>query len=355
MRSEIHAHRSYWQSFYKRYFNKKGAVSEVRFGSIYDRQEVFEGLVHLCDSYKTGNTGALVSMQLNSKFDPLPRKADRNWKKYLQRVENNPYQSDVFISFHNLEEVSADLWLKTRDFGYGLRAQVGRVPDSSDLAAFISNVDFTPFGVHTDIFHNFTFMIEGIKNYRIWPRKTLDHLFPGMGRRARPINKHYGTFLKGSQLLKGRPDTITYWPDSFWHVGEGLQQMTSTVVAGFEYRKKSMPIKRTRGEELLHESAFGFRSPIPLRKAVRLPSGLALHDHRIPPLILKMRDGMTIYYNGHQMELPRTPGLERFVELIALGHCESVRDLLAPLAPKDLRVAKTVLTNLLRGSVLRPA
>jgi hypothetical protein len=170
----------------------------------------------------------------------------------------------------------------------------------------------------------------------------------------------YKKHLKSSQLLTGKTGDIFYWPDTFWHVGEGAGSFNATMTIGFDFRPTpgyilgpSVVEELCKGPDqinadstgyhfekdnifpneflplfhkmedawLLQKTSLGIRFPIPEIKCKRPnDNDLIKLQSKSFPILSKMRENeLSIYTNGHQFSLPALKSLENMIKIINLG------------------------------------
>ena len=231
----------FWADFVDEYWDEQPGRFSGSFSGAFTGEEVFGAAVRHSDAYREGAADRLT-LKVDERWPTgpdadefLPRAEDGSFRNYGERVAGAAART-FMLSLHCLERSAGDLWLKAHDFLCGLATHLGGSPNRLTIGSFASNAPVTPFGVHTDMTSNFTFVLEGRKRVRVWPRESLEQHFPGLGRRARPGLLDYSDHLEDSLVLEGGPGDMLFWPDSWWHIAEGDGTFSATLVLGIDIR-----------------------------------------------------------------------------------------------------------------------
>lgn len=250
----------FFSQYLKNCHNKKPEAWRKPFVFPFDEQELWLGLKSIATLAKQGGFDRNFTMTTGQENRPtsdmrlLPHQLDLDLNAYIRRIKATLRQEPFFISVNGFERSSSRLWFWCRDFVMSLARSLGEKPQSWYLGAFIGDPKVSPYGVHCDPFSNFTFVIKGPKKMRIWPRAALESDFPGLGRRANPGLLNYKKYMHRSILLKGESGDLFYWPDSYWHVGEGADQVTATVVLGIDWQIDETTVAKRVFESTLLQS-----------------------------------------------------------------------------------------------------
>ncbi len=125
------------------------------------------------------------------------------------------------------------LWRRAVRFLRGLHAALARsgggIPaGGSHAEIFFGNYQRSFFGVHKDRLETFTFVVRGRKRFLTWPYEALLAL-PGVPADA-PLHAFAFDDLDLAALrdqavvLEGGPGDVLFWPASWWHVAESVEE-----------------------------------------------------------------------------------------------------------------------------------
>jgi len=161
----------------------------------------------------------------------MPARKDRSLAGLAQRIGGDLPGSTfaLFVPAFQVE-LGWDVWMRVRRFLSGLYARVGVPAHRAELDLFAGTYARTRRGIHLDSADVFCFVIEGRKRIRLWPGSA----FPD-----RAFWYGYGgddKRLSRSRCLDGEPGDILYWPSSYWHVGESLGGIVSSLSLGLYQR-----------------------------------------------------------------------------------------------------------------------
>ncbi|MDP2306323.1 MAG: cupin-like domain-containing protein [Pseudomonadota bacterium] len=120
------------------------------------------------------------------------------------------------------------LWRRAVHFLRGLHAAVGTPAGGSHAEIFFGNYQRSFFGAHKDRLETFTFVVRGRKRFLTWPYEALLGL-PGVPPDA-PLHAFAFDDLDLAPLrdqavvLEGGPGDVLFWPASWWHVAESVEE-----------------------------------------------------------------------------------------------------------------------------------
>jgi hypothetical protein len=355
--------KGFLKEFSKSFHNKKAGHWKKPFSPLFTEEDLFLGLIKQSEKFLKGEPNILTfqsGKQNEHVTDPdlLPRKSDRTLKKYYERINKSLNRESVYLALHTFESASPEIWLKARNFGALISKATGSIPHAMNVGSFISDAEYSPFGVHTDKGSIFTSILQGNKKIRVWPRNALGKEFANPPRRARPGLIKYDQYLPTSQLLEGNRGDIFYWPDTFWHIGEGSGELTVTIVIGIDFRPDPIEVfkKTFRGlisntqeanppangyhwnkykklpdefeglVELLEDqcmalkSTFGLQCAIPKRTLIKISPNTKLQIDKLGPILYIQRDEeIVVFANGHQITLNPDEGLVKLIKTFNSG------------------------------------
>ena len=318
----------------------------------------------------------------------IPRAADLSAADYGERITRklNGWRFGLVINqFQTLDE-----WLlrRARKFLHPLLVEL---PNQRcfELVTFVGNYDKTPFGIHKDELSIFHFVVEGRKRFYFWPSDYFT------GQDDPRLHSDFETLRRDALVLEAEPGDLIFWPASFWHIGESVGGLTSTVsigLASLHPAKDIWKLLLTKMEEavgpLLERNVFnGLPGETPessrlimklsklaadaLRKTSRDPQLAkslrvlwlsqmtgAANGYQPPPLpwkdlpddVLVMGqpenpivwmpaadDDMVCSVNGHSFFIPADPNVVKMFEQLNDGKPRLVRDLIKEHAGKTKR------------------
>src|SRR5260221_10590722 len=158
----------FWIDFLRASWNRKPAVLRQPFAApMASAQALLGHIARACrerallgDSARIYVENALV---VTDRHALLPRPEDSDPRRYAQRVGAVLAGRRFGLVFNDYHRWDADSWLRTRDFVHGLFERTGLPAGGVDTGVFFGTYDRTPFGVHKDTKHIFTWVIEGTK------------------------------------------------------------------------------------------------------------------------------------------------------------------------------------------------
>jgi 50S ribosomal protein L16 3-hydroxylase len=226
--------KSFWRSFAKTYWGRKPTVIRAPFSMpIVSPDEVFRGLLAVRrrlneprDDFDLHIAGRRVVLDLERW---LPRTSDGSLAAYQARLKRDGQSGQLALLVNEFQsELSWTFYNRLRQFLHGLYEFVG-VPGRAELDLFTGNYRRTPLGVHRDEAEVFVFVVEGRKQFRLWPKEAFRSRSPKYGPGP------YAKYANGSILLGGDPGDILFWPSGYWHVAESDGQLVSALSLGLYY------------------------------------------------------------------------------------------------------------------------
>jgi hypothetical protein len=156
----------------------------------------------------------------------LPHGRDRGVDQYLARVSRGAKHRGVGVVFNNYHRWDADAWLDGRDFLCGLFDAVGLPVGGATMDVFLGNYASTPFGIHKDTKHVFTWVLKGRKRILLWPFSTFvgrdlpDDVY---AKQVALGSSDIRTARRSAIVLEGGEGDLLYWPPSYWHIAEAVR------------------------------------------------------------------------------------------------------------------------------------
>jgi len=221
----------FWRDFTKTYWNRKPTIIRAPFPApIATPDDVFRALVATRqrlaeprDDLDLSLKGRRIVLDLERW---LPRTSDASLGGYQARLRRDGESGQLAMLVNEFQnELGWTFYNRLRQFLKGLYEIVG-VPARAEVDLFTGNYRRTPLGVHRDEADVFVFVVEGRKQFRLWPKKAFQSCSPRYGPGP------YAKYMKGSILLAGDPGDILFWPSSYWHVAESDGQLVSSLTLG---------------------------------------------------------------------------------------------------------------------------
>ncbi len=273
---------NFWETFVRLHWNKEPVVLRNPFAArIATPEELYKGMARACDAYRR-NGGALIrrvyienTRVMTGVDDLLPRIEDSSLAGYTRRMSAHLEGRRFGVILNQYHRWDARHWLRVRDFLRGLFERVGLPPGGAMTDIFFGTYERTPFGIHKDTKHVFTWAIEGRKRVLLWPFETLRTRYrmdPSAHAGEVGIGTHdYSGIRDSAIVLEGSPGDLMYWPPSYWHIAEGVEGSSSPITLSLGLDEAGGPIRSTISR--LHEIAT----------SVTKASGIAKSWYSFPP------------------------------------------------------------------------
>jgi hypothetical protein len=238
-----------------RYWDKRPLVIKSPFGRAVPRSEdLFPGVVAACDAARRGSPDVRLFLEQQKRDSEemltslirgdtatLPRRDESTLEAYSDRIANEFSPNRFCLIVADLQRHDWKLLLKMRPFLRDL-VRHGMVPSGgASLNLLLGDYRRTPFGVHKDQVHVFTFVVKGTKRVLLWPfEKFAGHATAHAIREDTPATREEsgGVFLSEGEFRQAVPEALVlnasegdliYWPASFWHVVVGSGDLAMTV------------------------------------------------------------------------------------------------------------------------------
>jgi hypothetical protein len=234
MRPEFSLDKAFWRNFTKTYWNRRPTVIRAPFPTpMVTPADVFRGVVAARrrlgeprDDLQLTIGGRRIVLDLDRW---LPRAKDATLQRYDARLRRAGAARELaMLVFDFQHELGWTFHNRLRQFLQGLYEITG-VPPRAQAVLFWGNYRRTTFGLHRDESDVFCFVVDGKKQFRLWPGEA----FRSSSQKYGPAP--YGNHLKGSICLEGGPGDILYWPSSYWHVAESDGRLGSSLSVGLSY------------------------------------------------------------------------------------------------------------------------
>ena len=357
-----------WPEFVEGYWEKRPLViRQPPARRIISSDRTFQGLRKISELYRAGDSEVALDFYVDQTNvggnvgKHLPRRQDQSVSRYSKRLKRSIHGRSFGLVAGNFHAYEPEIWLRTRDYLYGLFEQTGIPGNKTTTALFLGDYPTTPFGLHAGDAATFVFVIEGRKRIRVWPPGILD------GRPNLGGAQHYQEHLHGSIILEGTPGDVFYWPSQYWHIGESVtgKLAVSLSVAIFlnstsagSKTKSRYPVRidgiqktarklgrmaRPRKSQvrwLNNLSGWGFaRVPLPAEETIALQDQFTVGGNpRYPVLWMPAGKGEIICSsNGHAFSVAAHPKLLKLFEHLNSGKTASVLQLIEKYAGSVVR------------------
>ncbi|QRK08656.1 hypothetical protein JQX13_00220 [Archangium violaceum] len=220
----------------------------------------------------------------------LPVREDGDMEGYLARVDKWLGGKRFGLTLNRCHTQHWGHWQQITSFLSGLYEVLGVPLFGSDSAIFLGNYRYTPFGIHKDDLHVFSFVIEGKKTLSFWPFDSLAQR-EEVPRDPQLIDKpgcvivrdqaDEEKLLSQATLLHGEPGDLMYWPASYWHRAEpSTSPLTITASLGVSYHSPELlgtlpPPQwpgRLRANEMPVNVKRGWQVPASVRSVIKAQS-----------------------------------------------------------------------------------
>lgn len=214
----------FWKKFFAEYWGKapvlipSGIVSPLACPG-----DFFESLQRASDDYLACRRDVALQFYLDRGLrmadfgGSLPKIGDAGFLDYGERLAALHGASDVTLTLYGAQYYCYAAYLNAREFLRGLYKRLAYMPAGHvDLDIFFGRYAVTPSGIHRDDASNFSFIIEGSKNYLFWREDDIPQRLPGARQSlgSTDWNAHAQTAIR----IQGQEGDVIYWPHSYWHV-----------------------------------------------------------------------------------------------------------------------------------------
>lgn len=256
-RAELALPDTFWARFASELWNRRPVVVESPFaGALPTSDQLFRVAADASDAYRAkGAQGATLRLfqeherpsaaggsyaaGIQIPIGELPQHGDRNFTSYARRFRREHPGARSALVIDGIHGHSWDLWRRMRTFLPPFFRALGVPPGGSDLDLFAGDYGCSPFGVHKDRQHVFTFVIEGTKRFLLWPLEYFESR-RGIQASAAHMNvvlpltrAEYEQAIPDATVLVAHAGDMIYWPESYWHVALGDGGMATTLAWGF--------------------------------------------------------------------------------------------------------------------------
>jgi hypothetical protein len=287
VRTDFEQPSPFWPAFVRQYWNKRPVHLRKPFKQPFTTvEQLFEGIVRISNAFRSGATHFPVRFYVGDMdklhfLDLLPVTDDRSLEGYVDRIRAQLHNQPFGLVINDYHDGDERTWRRARDFLRGLFDSVGMPGGQVSVDIFLGAYDVTPFGLHKDFKHVFTWIIKGRKRILTWPFETFSEL-PGVPPSAltkqvivRSADYHdYFTSRDSAFVLEGTAGDLLYWPPSHWHVAESVDgRAPVTITIGIDDFADPMTEIQTMIQQ--HPGSFdtvrGCWFPLTMSGAAKLP------------------------------------------------------------------------------------
>ena len=357
-----------WPEFAEKYWEKRPLViKQARARRIISSDRTWRALRKISELHRAGDSEIALDFYVDQTRvsgnvgKHLPRREDQSVSRYAKRLKRSIHGRSFGLVAGNFHAYEPEIWLRTRDYLYGLFEQTGIPGNRTTTALFLGDYPTTPFGLHAGDAATFVFVIEGRKRIRVWPPGILD------GKPNLTGARNYQEHLHGSIILEGTPGDVLYWPSQYWHIGESVtgklavslsvpvflssssdrskaESLYPVRIDGIQKTaRKLFRMVRTRKSRvrwLNNFSGCGFATvPPPLEESIALQDQFTVCGNpRYPILWMPADKGEIICSsNGHAFSVAAHPKLLKLFEHLNSGKAASVLQLIEKYAGNVVR------------------
>jgi hypothetical protein len=190
----------------------------------------------------------------------LPVARDRSFAGYAARLAGalDDRRHGLIISrFHRHARA---VWSAERAMFAPLWQRIGLPLTGAITTLFHGDYEATPTGCHKDRFTSLLFALAGRKRMRFWPVRPWTEPVSTMPR--------YEAYRSTSFAIEVGPGDVLYWPSSYYHVGEGVGGMSTSINVG-------IPIDEHRAAYVIDDVVPGTGAAADLPEAERRRARLA--------------------------------------------------------------------------------
>ncbi|MES2638397.1 MAG: cupin-like domain-containing protein [Myxococcota bacterium] len=226
---------SFWQEVATSLWKQAPRVWRRPFATPYGTEDdVFRALCALTARLDTGDTSIQPRVFVDDKQAgfSLDRHAARpddvDLDGFERRLRAGLGGREFGMVIGDAAILDGTLWRHAVQFLRGLHAAVGTPAGGSHAEVFFGNYQRSFFGVHKDRLETFTFITRGRKRFLTWPYEAL----LGLPDAPQDVPLHAFSFnevdlaplREQAVVLEGGPGDVLFWPASWWHVAESVEE-----------------------------------------------------------------------------------------------------------------------------------
>jgi len=220
-----------WDTFVRRYWNRRPVLFKGTGASPFTPEDVFEASAGATRRYLGRSYASTSRPDVSFTIDRLRQLYARDWLPQASDGSLDGYDARIAARLDGqryaliiaaLHASSERLWSRERAFFSELWRRVGMPLTGGITSLFHGTYEHSPVGVHLDRFTTFLFAIRGRKRMRFWPKRPW--------REDVSTILDYQPYLKTSFVAEVEPGDILYWPSTYYHVGESAEDGVASSV-----------------------------------------------------------------------------------------------------------------------------
>lgn len=160
------------------------------------------------------------------RVDLLIQESDTSLDNYAKRVDQIMGNDEWSFAYFGLYAANPAMWDTAKSFADSLAHTLGYRPGGRvDIDCFVGRYASTHTGVHVDFAHNFAFTLRDGKTMFTWPGDRTDL----QGLKSPDYDPHKAS----STALENKSDRVAYFPQEYFHVAEGKDDVSINVNVTF--------------------------------------------------------------------------------------------------------------------------
>ena len=241
---------AFWRSVLSKYWDRRPVrIERPDVPPIIQKSELFEVLVQQGELYRTGQAPVAIRAYIDGNQyssrshieSLLPEASDGSLERYAGRIAGMSAVKHWGLILNGYYRFSELQRKRVLDFSVEIRRNVGIPTGGVTADIYVGSYLRTPFGVHKDEQHVFTWVVHGKKKILLWPFECFAG-FPGITPQHR--NEAFRLPFQwniprrdDATVLEGSEGDIFYWPSSFWHIAASEGEFVATATVGFAWEE----------------------------------------------------------------------------------------------------------------------
>jgi len=269
--------------------------------------DVLDALRNLGVQLEEGDTVIVPRVYANAKpvgfrlDEHLPKDGEA-YRAYEDRLRAWAGGRELGMVVSDVQSLGGALWWSALAVARAIYTSRGMTPGGAHSEIFFGNYKSSFFRVHKDSLETVTFVIRGRKRFLVWPYEVFaDRPEVMAGGETAQINLDpdldYEEFRDRASVLEGGPGDVLFWPASYWHVAEGVDDdfVTTITVAFFPSATRSAgcPFRLTN-EAIVRFAVDGFASEDPVYPAPAGPEGVRNVVRDVESTLQRLLDNRTV-------------------------------------------------------------
>jgi hypothetical protein len=221
----------FWSHFVEQFWGQRPLLIKQPFASpLTTSGEIFSAIKNASQQFRVGGADCFFRFYTEEGFlltgpklrHYIPETSDLSAADYGNRMTRKLHGQRFGLVISQFQAHEARLWLRVRKFLSQLSAELPAQP-WVEIVSFVGNYDKSPFGIHQDDVSVFHFVVEGRKRMYLWPR---DYFSSSDDVR---VESDFATLRRDAVMLEAKAGDIIFWPANFWHVGESVGGLSSSI------------------------------------------------------------------------------------------------------------------------------